>query len=177
MLLTFKLLKKYRNLNKFTIEFNNGLNVIVGENGSGKSSFLNLIMDHNKEIVEITTKDNAKYRFFDSEKNNPRLNNAVSTNLEMFNLHSHFISHGEAMLPIIKAMSDFKNETIIIDEPESGLSLSNQKIVIDLLNDSIKNNCQIIISTHSYVIIKNTKHVFSMNKLKWISSKEFLKKI
>ena len=133
--------------------------------------------ESHKETFKIKKKSQGlQYRFLDTERDNPRVkgDTAFSKNIG-FQLHSHFISHGEAMFPLIKACKEFKDIIIFIDEPESGISLKNQKKILNALRYTVRNGCQVIITTHSYVLIKGAKEVFSLDKKEWITSQEYLK--
>jgi len=179
LLKSLKLLKEFRNIKPFSTDFIDGINVVVGENGSGKSSLLGLLTNNSfKEIVKFNYVPNTTFRFFDTEKENPRLKDLESMGKNYgFGLASHFASHGEAMLPILQAAKDFKDILLIVDEPEAGLSLSNQKKIFNVFESTIKKNCQVIVTTHSYVIIQSVPEVFNMDCLKWQSSKEYLKNV
>jgi len=179
---SFKLKVEHRGIKPFICEFRKGLNVLVGENASGKSTILGLMGKNDpfnkwKGVFSIKLIDTEKnkFRFLDTEKDNPRLKNIESSKNIGYQLASHFASHGEAMLPLIKTCKYFKNEIIFIDEPEAGISLKNQKAILRALKASVKNGCQVIITTHSYVLIKGVKEVFSLDKKKWVSSQEYLK--
>jgi predicted ATPase len=173
---SFRLNEVYQKIKPFYFEFKSGLNVIVGENGSGKSTLLHLLQVHEKNN-KITTVDvtPVEYRFFDTEKQNPR----ISTDIYSFKdirtgIALRFVSHGEAMLALLKSTQTFNDLLIMVDEPEAGLSLQNQKKILELFNKATENNCQIIAITHSYVFIKSAKEVFSMDEKKWISSENYL---
>jgi predicted ATPase len=171
--------KEFHKIQPFKIEFRDGLNVIVGENGSGKSSLLQLITDtdnHYNDLRSVDFKPGACFRFLDTEKHNPRIKSDCSNSPNMaFEIGSHFMSHGETMLPLILASKEFKKIVLVVDEPESGISLKNQKKIFDNLQDiSIKNECQVILTTHSYVIIKNSPIVFNMTTKQWITSEKYL---
>jgi predicted ATPase len=63
----------------------------------------------------------------------------------------HNVSHGEGFL---KALSYIQKEALVIlDEPESALSPQRQLALIIRLNQMIKNNCQIIIASHSPILL------------------------
>ncbi len=175
----FKLKKKLYTIKPFVIDFKDGLNLIVGDNGSGKSTLLQLLFnpDFNadtKELVltEECQKHGVASKFFDTEKQNPRLKHEVE---HIFDVASHFMSHGEAIFPMVSAIKTMKNIVIFIDEPEAAVSLKNQKSIYDSITKAVKNKCQIFVSTHSYVLIKNAKEVFDMETGKWIDSDEYLK--
>lgn len=186
----FKLKKEYRTIKPFTLKFKDGLNLIVGDNGSGKSTLLNLIFDASngnenedeKEIKEITLseycqKHGTNVKFFDAEKHNPRIKGSAEfSNDALWDIQSHFMSHGEVIFPMVNSVKSVKNAIVLFDEPEAGVSLSNQKEIYNSLLAAEKNKCQLIVSTHSYVIIKNTPEVFDMETREWIKSETYLKK-
>jgi len=177
LLKKFTLKKEYRSIEPFSIEFRDGINVIVGENGSGKSSILHLIMNEpDKELFSITT-EKASFRFFDTEKQNPRIRDPnLSANFG-FALATRFGSHGEAMLPILLASKDFKDVILFVDEPEAGISLTNQMKIFKCFQKIIENNCQVILTTHSYLFIKSVNEVFSLDSKTWIPSSKYLDSI
>jgi predicted ATPase len=178
-LLKFKLKKKLYTIKPFTIEFKDGLNLIVGDNGSGKSTLIALLTksDYEQDIKELTLTDDCKingteFKFFDTEKQNPRLKHEIE---HMYDVASHFMSHGEAIFPMVSAVETMKDIVVFVDEPEAAVSLKNQKIIYDSFIEAEKNNCQLIICTHSYVLIKNCDEVFDMGSRKWVKSNEYLK--
>lgn len=183
---SFELKEELYTIKPFSIDFEDGLNLIVGDNGAGKSTFLKLLFNNKFEsdIKSLILSENCinkgvESRFFDTEKQNPRLNNdanLIPEGLLEFTVGSRFLSHGETMLPIIRHINELHDKVILIDEPEAGISLANQKIIWNYILAAINNNCQLFISTHSYILIKNTLKVFDMESFKWIDSTEYLKK-
>jgi len=178
---------KYRGIKPFTIKFKEGINLIVGENGIGKSSIISLLYEYSinkkefKEIISIK-KEGYNYvslKFFDTEKMNPRVIDSQSSKNYNFNIMSKFKSHGESILPLIRACKDFNNTIIVIDEPESGISLSNQKKIAEIFRkNSEENNNQFIIVTHSYPLIKSVEEVFCMDGKKgWVKSERYLERV
>jgi predicted ATPase len=176
---SIQLLETYRDIKPFTVEFKPGLNVIVGENGSGKSTLIDLALNPNNKIIKADFDQiGFDYKFLDTEKNNPRIKSNLDHSVNIgFELSCRFRSHGESMLPMLKAAESFKKILLFIDEPEAGLSLNNQKLILKTFKTAVKNECQVILTTHSYVIIKNVKEVFCMDTKQWITSEQYLMSI
>ncbi len=58
-------------------------------------------------------------------------------------------------------MNNIKNKIVLIDEPEISLHPSWQNMIFKIYyNFAIRNNCQVIIATHSPNIIANTPHKY-----------------
>lgn len=177
-----------RKIKKFELEFRPGINVIVGENGSGKSTLLKLLNDaefvhlhHIKQrihISEYTKNIGVDTMMFDTEKDNPRFKDIQYAEGCIGGiLASHFISHGQTLFPILEGIKTFKDKICFIDEPESGISLSNQAKLWKSFEIAAENGCQLIISTHSFIFIKNALMVFDLDSKKWINSYDYLPKI
>jgi len=173
----FTLKREYRGIQPFTMDFKDGINVLVGENGSGKSSTIHLITgDSDKSLFSIVA-DKVTYRFFDTEKQNPRtLHPELQSNFG-FAIASRFGSHGEAMLPVLMASKDFTDTILFVDEPEAGISLTNQMKIFKCFQNIVKNNCQVILTTHSYLFMKKVEEVFSLDSKTWVPSSEYLNSI
>lgn len=62
------------------------------------------------------------------------------------------MSHGEGMLSIITNRF-IANGLYILDEPESGLSVSRQLTLLKEIMDLSREGCQFIIATHSPVLL------------------------
>lgn len=171
----------------FKIDNLRNINLLVGDQGCGKSSILRLLGTNRMLDVELTDigKKGVNTKYFDFEADNPRTKDPeLFTNPDGSSigigyggaLVSRFESHGEVLRDFsIKGLNNMENFIVIFDEPESGLSLRNQFNLIDAMNNAVNNNCQLIFSTHCLPIIQSQKEVYSMEHEKWMDSKDFLK--
>ena len=189
-LLSVKLNEGYRTLT-------NGLNIqlkpitlLVGEQGCGKSSLLQLIQENsnkiNIEIAEDVIKNGINSFYFDSEKMNPRTADIEANYTTPGGgskgigptaaVMTKFMSHGEALRKFtVDRIHQANDCVLLLDEPESALSLRNQyKLAKELIN-ATNRNVQVIVATHCLPIIESVDEVYSLEHSKWIKSKEFIK--
>ena len=169
------------------------LNLLVGDQGCGKSSLMSLMFknktDEDRKIIEIKLSEEALGKgittyFFDSEKDNPRIKN--------FNLYGHadgtnrgigvsaaiatkFCSHGQTLIHFsVNALNKANNCVVFLDEPESGLSIRNQIKLTDSIENAIDRGCQLFIATHSLVLVEYADTVLSLEHKKWMTSDDFI---
>jgi len=184
----FKLFKK-----GLKIEFKPGVNIIVGENGSGKSSFISIIKsyinyENSPKYVKIDgdpTIDNTI--FFDGEKDNPltlipKMINPMGSDFVSLSSQLFFASeesHGESMLPALDYILDNAKAgyMIFMDEPETALSLGNQIRLAHKLMISAGDGNQLFISTHSLALINEFPTVFDMETRKWVDRAKYVQNI
>jgi predicted ATPase len=141
--------------------------------------------------VKLTFSDYVKKNgvdtfYFNSEIDNPRIKDP-----ELFTkpngedvgigyggaLISRFKSHGEVLEKfIINPLLNAKNCVILLDEPESGLSITNQFKLIDAIKTAVNNNCQLFIATHCYPIIEQF-NVISLEHNQQMIGVDFITKI
>ena len=166
------------------------VNLLVGDQGCGKSTLLHLIQKNHPNIKvkcsDFVIKNGVETFYFDSEKDNPRINNPERyTNVNGTSigygysnaLVSRFKSHGEILQDlIVEPLMKVKDCVILLDEPESGLSLTNQFKMIKAIKKAVKNNCQFFIATHCYPLIESF-NVISLEHSKQMSGIEFINKI
>jgi predicted ATPase len=163
------------------------LTLLVGEQGCGKSSLLELLQ---KNDVTATVADSVSAGggvntfYFDIEKMNPRVvDPQLYTNPDGTNkgiglgsaLSSRYQSHGEILREFtVNKIKSAKDCVLFLDEPESALSPKNQFKLSKEIKNAHKKNVQIIASTHCIPLIESVDEVFSMETLTWISSKEYI---
>jgi len=139
------------------IEFDKGINLLVGENGAGKSSLIKALTqyDPKKKNRTINVTGEGKFLSFDTEKDNPRTKDPnLNPTMFAFSVAARFQSHGEIIFPIMKHAAKAKRgELIIVDEPEAALSFSHQLKLMKLWQGAIKKGVQFLIATHSPVFM------------------------
>jgi energy-coupling factor transporter ATP-binding protein EcfA2 len=155
------------------------INVLVGDQGSGKSSLLKLInessierhylYEQKVEIILIDELVSSVVYYFDSEHMNSRVKSKIKSGADMAAIMS---SHGQVQNSILTKIKNIQNSIILIDEPETSLSIKSTINLIKLLDNLSKNN-QIIISTHHPLIISHFNVVLSVEHKKWLSSEDF----
>jgi predicted ATPase len=143
--------------------FQPGINLIVGDNGAGKSMMLHAILGNGKiygnEVAKI--EGSGSFRFLDTEKDNPRTKDPrlMPNGLFKFAVVGRTVmSHGEVMKSML---SGFHNDDsfeqgclVLIDEPEMALSLKGQLEVAESWEKAVKEKeMQFIVATHSIVFM------------------------
>ena len=83
-------------------------------------------------------------------------------------------SNGENIIDYINQLSSVEDSLIVLDEPETSLSLESQIKIREKLIEISKKN-QLIIITHSPVIMSLSDKIYDFNKKKYISTKDHLK--
>jgi len=166
------------------------INLLVGDQGCGKSTLLRMLQKNSKglqlTLADHVLKCGVSSYYFDSEKDNPRVKDP-----EMYTtpsgedigigvggaIGSRFRSHGEIMQSmILTPISKAKDCVVILDEPESGLSITNQFKLIKVINAAVKRGCQFFIATHCYPLIE-ANNVVSLEHWDVMTGGEFIKKV
>lgn len=183
-----KIIKEYRCLPILDIKLKN-ITLLVGDQGCGKSSLLKLLHENNSEYINIKIAEKYKNKsinsyFFDTEKQNPR----VAPDHNYYDIHgrsigigigtkvfSMFQSHGEVLREFtVETIPKADNCVILLDEPESSLSIKNQYKLAQNIISATKNNCQLIIATHCLPLIESIDTVYDLEKKEWKKSSLFI---
>ena len=177
MLKEIKFIKEYRKIFKVndTIVFRPGVNLLVGDQGSGKSSLIGVIRNKTLAKDHLTpVKEAVDFFALDFEKESPRAKQYVES---VIDVHCRFVSHGETHLAILEALAKedkFKNTTIIVDEPDMALSIRSCYKLVDIFKQCEKRDAQVIAAVHNPIIISSFKEVFNLETKKWTTSQKFI---
>lgn len=163
------------------------ITAIVGDQGCGKSTLLKGLQAQDKFLNLLLTPLGLKgvnSYYFDSEHMNPRTtdpNLYTKANGEdkgigyTGSIMSRFKSHGEVLkVYTVDCLKKAKDSVILLDEPESGLSLKNQYKLWVEIKAASERGCQVILATHSLVIIQSVEDVLSLEHGKWMKSDVFV---
>lgn len=141
------------------------VNLFVGDQGTGKSTMLKLLQQNHSDIeLKFSFKGEIESYYFDSEHDNPRTKNPeLYTDVQGRNIGigfgaaaaSRFSSHGEILEQFtLGPLSKAKDCVILLDEPETALSIKNQFKFIEEIKTSVKRGCQFFMATHCYPLIE-----------------------
>jgi len=182
---------------EFKFQFDNGCSVMVGENGSGKSTITNAIRGHfmsldkakgvgnslnNYDIVTLSKSFDVKtdydYCFvIDFHLDNPLASNNAYDAVEFLMNGGYAVkdkSHGECSLHMLgkllqqldnfRAINKLAKILLILDEPESGMSIKKQFKLASVMIPGIikKHNVDMLIITHNTIITSSVETVFDM---------------
>jgi predicted ATPase len=163
-------------------EFRPGLNLLVGDQGSGKSSLIEVIKataarkpgDKHKAIMKKVTfsiEGSFPVGGFDFEKDNYRTQHYFGDNT-MFQVHSMFHSHGETNLQILKAL-EHTGGLIYLDEPDMALSVRSIRKLRKKLEE-VTTDTQILAVVQNPLIMEGLD-VLSVEHRRWMPATEFIK--
>ena len=192
----------WRNLKVSNIPLDQ-ITLLVGDQGCGKSTLLKEIQNQSMgvspsvdfldfKLSSIAQTVGASCFYFDSESMNPR----VAPIDDYYNpdytakgigpggaLASRFMSHGEALkrftVDMLVPKKLVNNSIILLDEPESGLSVKNQFLLSKRIQNASKSKraaVQFIIATHCVPLIAKIGRVYDLENGVWTKSIEYLNK-
>ena len=161
------------------MEFDNPVTFFVGENGSGKSTFIEAIAvslglnpeggsqnfmfntndthsDLYKSLVITKGIERPVTKYFLRAESFYNTATYIESNPEALNAMNgkspHKCSHGESFINLLKERF-YDKGLYILDEPEAALSPSRQMSFLILMDSLVKNGSQFIIATHSPIIL------------------------
>ncbi|MCD8527997.1 MAG: AAA family ATPase [Candidatus Pacebacteria bacterium] len=77
---------------------------------------------------------------------------------------------------MIDVIDKMHNTLVVLDEPESGLSLRNQFIFLKTIQAATQRGCQFLIATHAPLFIES-HCVFSLDDYAWHSGKAYIQQV
>lgn len=165
-------------LNNNCFEFRKPVTFFVGENGSGKSTLIEALaiclgmnaeggsrnFNFSTKSTESNLCDYIKIARSSFEKDSYFLRAEsffnVASNIDSLRLNLNYYggrslheqSHGESFISLIE--NRFKGEGLyLLDEPEAALSPTRQMSLLKYIDQLVMRNSQLIISTHSPIIL------------------------
>jgi predicted ATPase len=181
MISKIEIIKDFRCFKKGdTFTFRPGVNLLVGEQGTGKSTILDRIKidgkTGEKPEVALITATKIHMMAFDFEKDTPRGKGSFDDS-KPFNpqLACLFLSHGQVNNFVLEELSRRKNILFLMDEPDMALSIRSVHKLVAHLKTAAQNGCQVLASVHNPIVIEAFDEVLSFEHRQWMSSKEFIK--
>jgi predicted ATPase len=179
MIKNVKFIKDYRCFKQNDeFEFRPGINLLVGEQGSGKSTILTCIKEiasknHDPKIKISATP--ITMMSFDFEKDCVRGKSGFRDDVSyMAQVALIFSSHGQANNAILRSLGENKNKLFIVDEPDMALSIRSCRKLVDMFKKAVENGCQILAAVHNPVVISAFDEVLSLEHRKWMKSSDFI---
>jgi predicted ATPase len=135
------------------IYFKPGYNVLIGRNGSGKSTVLRAIALC--PMCKIVGSDDEVIKYINTETLNPNVGGTFSSRERMIQgIRAMFISHGQGVVDCLMNQLHTNETVVLIDSPETGQDMENSiQIYQGLLK--MAENCQVIVATNSLVFMRN----------------------
>lgn len=112
----------------------------------------------------------------DTKKFYDKPNQAIKAHelLGLWNLQT--FSNGESTLDFLNSLNNVSNSLIVLDEPETSLSIKSQNKVVKLIKKLIKQGNQLIVVTHSSIIMNLSNELYDFEKKEYVDRKEYIEK-
>jgi predicted ATPase len=158
------------------VDLSHPLVMLSGENGSGKSTLLHSIryaLQGEKAEGYAYKLDRGRVKkgkvfLFDAEQHNPRMQMELFRDQPEMLEFLQLASHGQVMLAMFR--QNFPalavGTTLLLDEPEMALSVSNQRRILKMLKELVEQrNFRIVCATHSPVLLEDPEtYVIDLDK-------------
>ena len=170
--------KDWRCFKEFQVfDFRPGVNLLVGDQGCGKSSLLKTIKDAGPTSVcdraVVLTDSKCVSYFFDFEKGNPRTLGYFADDI-MGQAGMMFSSHGQANMAMINGLDQAAECLVMVDEPDSALSIRSCVKLVAKLKNLEQRSAQVIAAVHNPVVIQAFEQVYSLEHRLWMTGSEFI---
>ena len=162
-------------------EFRPGVNLLVGDQGCGKSSLLGALEGAGfekpgqfRDLREKTKLDYDPCTVFsaDFEKDNPRTLSYFK-NIR-FQMAAKFSSHGECNLALISALATADDCLVMMDEPDMALSIRSCAKLVKQFKEVADRSSQIIAAVHNISVIQEFDEVLSLEHREWMRNEVFI---
>jgi len=148
------------------VDLSHSLVMLSGENGSGKSTLLHSIHyalrgeKADGYIYKLDRGDvkKGKVFLFDAEQHNPRMQMDLFKDQPEMVEFLQLASHGQVMLAMFRQNFPAldRGTTLLLDEPEMALSVSNQRRILKMLKELVdQRGFRIVCATHSPVLLED----------------------
>ena len=155
------------------INFRPGVNLLVGDQGTGKSTICQILSENKVKEAKISTDKRTRTKAFDFERDSLRTKSHFEEAIEL-QLYSKFVSHGEAIRVIQRYLRQTTDTvSFILDEPDMALSIRTIIKLVEDLRHVANNGCQAIMAVHNPVLILAFKEVISLEECQWVTSSSF----
>jgi predicted ATPase len=137
----------------FSVELRQGLNLLVGDQGCGKSTILDGLSGLHSQAGLVVEKDEG----------------TKSKHFDFVQVNVLFASHGQAVVAMLadlckSVISD--PHTFLLDEPDTGLSVRSCRAVSKFLKMLCARGHQVIASVHNPIVILAATEVYSVEHRK-----------
>ena len=170
------------------IQFRPGVNLLVGNQGTGKSSLFEaiqirgmkkpkglhlppadtvpVIIDFQGEAVPVFA--------FDFEHDNYRTKSFFEDDIS-FHVGAMRSSHGEMVLAMLRELELVdKKMLVLFDEPDMALSIKSCRRLVRCFNHVADLGGQVIATAHNPILILSYEQVYSVEHGKWMGGKEYI---
>lgn len=170
------------------IQFRPGVNLLVGNQGTGKSSLFEAIQlrgmkkpkslhlppaDSVPVIIAYQGEDIPIFAF-DFERDNYRTKSFFEDDIT-FHIGAMRSSHGEMVLAMLNGLELIdKPIMILFDEPDMALSILSCRRLVRVFNHVANLGGQVIATAHNPIVILSYDDVYSVEHSKWMTSKEYV---
>lgn len=176
--------KEYRCFKKGRkVTFQPGVNLLVGDQGTGKSTIIQLVNElakgHKsaKETISVIAAGSPVF-VFDFELESPRtkryLEDGGTFAQFAFQMKAMTASHGETVNALLDQVGRKKPTLILLDEPDMALSPRSAHRLAAKLAELASAKHQVIAAVHNPIVIASQPKVFSLEHKRWVTSKTFL---
>ena len=143
-----------------TLDFKPGYNVIIGPNGSGKTTILEAIAQC--PLCNIQKDRETKVKYITTEELTPTLGGKFTTRESMvMGIRALFNSHGENVRMMLENQKYRGENCFLIDTPETGQDLENSQKIFEAFM-RISKKYQVIVVTHSLTFLQYTDNLIEL---------------